>query len=139
MRSIDAKDGLEEEADAIEEVLVIDEGVEYVVEGESEADLEKKIDASGEAVPRSSEGCLDSHYENAASQSISTLPHLLKESYSLPVCEESKIIESGPGPADITELFDEKKEVIGADVADAVAVEADEDCIISAEIGCGQV
>ncbi len=57
MRSIDAKDGPEEEAGAFEEVLVIDEGVEYVVEGESEADLEKKSDASGEAVPRSSEGC----------------------------------------------------------------------------------
>ncbi len=129
---VDTKeDGLEEESDAVEEVLTIDEGIESAVEDVSEADLEKKTEASSEAVPSDNEDWLNSHNENTASQTISNAladvmrgevsnngKNILEE--NLPVWEESEIREAGPGPADITESFDTKKD---ADGTDAVVVE----------------
>ena len=139
--SDEAEDVLNEnEVDAGEAVLVMDE-VEKEEEVACDADVESVPSMLNEAANDSNLDWLDSHYENTASQTISTaLAVVVREEISnddksnleenslplreLPLWEELKKLEAGSTPVDISKSFDEKKEV-GGNVAAVVVVEDD--------------
>jgi len=136
--SDEAEDVLNEnEVDAGEAVLVMDE-VEKEEEVACDADVESVPSMLNEAANDSNLDWLDSHYENTASQTISTaLAAVVRkeisndgksnlEENSLPLRElPLKKLEAGSTLIDITKSFDEKKEVVGTDGAAAVVAEDD--------------
>jgi hypothetical protein len=131
--SDEAEDVLNEnEAAAGEAVLVMDE-VEKEEEVACDADLESDPSMLNEAANDSNMDWLDSHYENTASQTISTaLAAVVREEISndgKSNLEENSLplkkLEAGSTPVDIPKPFDEKKEVVGTDGAAAVVVEDD--------------
>eukprot|EP00984_Skeletonema_dohrnii_P037074 scaffold38730_cov189-Skeletonema_dohrnii-CCMP3373.AAC.1 len=122
----------ENEVDAGEAVLVMDE-VEKEEEVACDADLESDPSMLNEAANDPNMDWLDSHYENTASQTISTaLAAVVREEISndgKSNLEENSLplkkLEAGSTPVDITKPFDEKKEVVGTDGAAAIVVEDD--------------